>query len=463
MKKLIIIIFLALTATLHISASGPKYIFYFIGDGMGFGAVSAAQVYNRVALGNPVPLTMMRLPVASAAFTHSASSPVTDSAAAGTALASGHKTGNGMLGVTPDTASVTSMATMLKKNGYGIGIVTSVAPDDATPGAFFAHQPSRAMYYEIGCDAASSGFDFIAGGNLRGLKKSDGSPTDLLQVFEDNKVAVVRGVDGLATARFSKVLLLDTDSADVKIPHTIDSVTGHLTLPVMTKACLDHLLANSPDRFFMMVEGGSIDHAAHANDAATAVMETLNFDEALSVVYDFYMQHPDETLIVVTADHETGGMILANRVMHYDTHPERLQYVTMSKEAFSDYCKSMYRSRMVFTWDDMKRMLTDEMGLYSHIPVSESDDAALRKKFETMFDLRNSLADEASLYASFNQFAVEVFDLINRAAGIGWSTGDHSGTVVPVFAAGVGAYLFGHVLDNTEIPVKILQTVGLKF
>lgn len=215
--------FLTLLLAFAVNAAAPKYVFYFIGDGMGVGAVSLAQTYNRMVLGNAEPLTMMQLPVSSLAFTYSASSPVTDSAAAGTALATGNKTNNGMLGVTPDSAAVVSIATMLHDKGYGVGLVTTVAPDDATPGAFYAHQPARAMFYEIGCDAAASGFEFIAGANLRGLKDKKGNATDLLDVFEQNQVSVVRGIGGLADARYSKVLLLaENNPSDNEIGLTID-------------------------------------------------------------------------------------------------------------------------------------------------------------------------------------------------------------------------------------------------
>ncbi len=321
-------------------SAAPKYVFFFIGDGMGLGAVSLSNLYNRTINGTDTLLTMMQLPVTSFAFTHSASSPVTDSAAAGTALATGHKTNNTMLGVTPDSAAVNSIATVLHDHGFGVGLVTSVAPDDATPGAFYAHQPNRSMFYEIGCDAARSGFEFIAGANLRGLKDKKGKPTDLMETLEANGVAVVRGLEALDNTDSRRIMLLGKDLAkNNAIGYTIDSLETTYKLPAITQACLDHLLKVSPDKFFMMVEGGDIDHGAHGNDAATTVMETLEFDKALRIAYNFYLRHPDETLILVTADHETGGLMLANKDLHYTMSPAYLRYPRMSKDAFSDYCK----------------------------------------------------------------------------------------------------------------------------
>lgn len=442
-------------------AAAPKYIFYFIGDGMGMGQISCAQGYVRAVAGPDSLLTMMKFPVASYAFTQSASSPVTDSAAAGTALATGHKTNNGMLGVTPDTTSVQSIAVDLKKRGYGIGLVTTVAPDDATPAAFYTHVPSRSMFYEIGKDAAASGFEFIAGANLRGTK-TNGKPNDLLKVFAENNVSVVRGLDGLKKANSKKVLLLNTDSVSMnELGMAIDSLDNVLTLPGMTRACLDHLMANSPKKFFMMVEGGSIDHAGHANDGAGNVIETVNFNNALAIAYEFYKKHPKETLILVTADHETGGMSLASPGLSYYARLELLQYVKMSKDRFGQAVRAMLKSRRAYTWADMKEFLSENLGLYSHIPVSERENARLMETFAKTFVLQNS-DEEKTMYNNYNEFESAVFKVISNETGIGWTTSAHSGGVVPVYAIGDGAYKFAGAQDNTDLPKKIRELVGIK-
>ncbi|MDE6378101.1 MAG: alkaline phosphatase, partial [Duncaniella sp.] len=147
MKRILSAALLATAALMPMRAEAPRYIFYFIGDGMGMAQALSAQMYNLTVKHSDEPLLMMQFPVASQATTYSASSPVTDSAASGTALATGVKTLNGMLGMAPDTTAVTSIARTLADEGYGIALVTSVPPDDATPGAFYAHVPSRSMYY----------------------------------------------------------------------------------------------------------------------------------------------------------------------------------------------------------------------------------------------------------------------------------------------------------------------------
>ena len=184
-----------------------KYVFYFIGDGMGMGHVNAAQYYNRMVLGNDDPLLMMQFPVASHIWTYSASSPVTDSAAAGTALASGSKTRNYMIGLAPDSVTrYESVATKLKNEGWGVGVLTSSAPDDATPAAFYAHQPNRGMLVEIDNDAIGSGFDFLGGASLRGLTDREGNDNGTMDRIKDAGITVVYGADAAAGATDAKAL-----------------------------------------------------------------------------------------------------------------------------------------------------------------------------------------------------------------------------------------------------------------
>ncbi|MDE6331011.1 MAG: alkaline phosphatase [Muribaculaceae bacterium] len=439
------------------SQDGARYIFYFIGDGMGMGPVMAAQNYNRTILGNESPLTMMRMPVVAWCQTYSFSSPVTDSAAAGTALATGTKTRNGMLGMGPDTTAVTSIASELHDRGYGIGLVTTVAADDATPGAFYAHVPSRKMSYEIDIQGAESGYEYIAGASYGGFNDKDGNPTDLRQRIDEAGIELLYGASALGEHSARRVMLFGDETAQPwDVSYTIDSVAGALTLPAMTADCLAHLQKYTPDRFFMMVEGGNIDHALHANDGGAAIKEVLNFDQALAMAFDFYRQHPDETLIVVTADHDTGGFALGSNYLGYNNKLEVFDHQRVSKEAFSDYCKSILKSRRIYTWDDMKEYLADKLGLFGALEVSPEREQQLKEMFDITFEQRNS-HDQKTLYANFNQFAVEVFRTLNDLAGVGFTTTHHSGNPVPLFAVGAGADVFKGFNNNSELPGKILE------
>lgn len=450
----------ALTAAMALTASAaaPKYIFYYIGDGMGMGPAMATEMYNRQVLGNDTPITMMQFPVVGFCMTYSASSPVTDSAAAGTALSTGTKTKNGMLGMGPDTIPVYSMASTLKEMGYGIGDITTVAPDDATPGAFYAHVPNRSMTYEIGVQAAESGFEFIGGAGWRTPAK-EGQPS-LLEKFAENDVKVIFGPDSAqCIGDAQKVVMVNHWGTNPNnVGYTIDSIDNNLMLPFLTQQCLDHLKKVSPNAFFMMVEGGNIDHALHANDGGAAIKETLNFNEALQIAYDFYKQHPDETLIVVTADHDTGGMTIGNPFLGYNARLGLIDYQKASKEAFQNRIGRQMREGGIDSWEDMKKILSETFGFWNGVPVNEKQEAALKAKFDDTLAHRGG-DNQRTLYATFNGFVAEVFKVLNDAAGIGFVATSHTGNPVPVFAVGVGADKFKNLNNNIEIPAKIMQIV----
>lgn len=439
-------------------AKAPKYIFYYIGDGMGMGPVMAAQDYYHFILGNDKPLLMMQFPIVAWCQTWSASSTTTDSAAAGTALATGTKTRNGMLGMNPDTVAVQSIAAVLHEHDWGVGLVSSVADDDATPGAFYAHVPNRSMNYEIDSCYAASGYEFLAGPGLRGLAGERG--TELQPMFDKAGIQLVRGRDGISKINSRRAMLFNEDPENPhEIGYTVDSTENALTLPILAQTCLDHLMKYSPDHFFMMVEGGNIDHALHANDGGAAIKEVINFNEALQVAYDFYLKHPDETLIVVTADHDTGGMAMGNNVVGYWSQLQHFNHQRKSKEAFSNECKAMLKSRRIYTWEDMREKLEQDFGLFTHIRVFPKQEERLKEMFVKTFELRNS-EDQKTLYANFDAFTVAVFNLVNQSAGIGFTTTTHTGNPVPLFAVGVGACQFKSLNNNDELAPKMLRLVG---
>ena len=438
-------------------AAKPKYVFVFVGDGMGMGHVMAAETYNRTVLGNDENILMMRFPVASLAMTYSDDSPVTDSAAAGTALATGFKTKNSMVGMSPDTVAVESVSHELKeKFGYGVGIVTSVCYDDATPATHFAHQANRGMYEEINRDGACSGFDFIAGANTSA--RNDGEKAGrIFDEYRKNGYTVINGLGSRNELEAGDKILLTAPYEDkaAQIGYTIDSIQGAATLSQLTRLCLGHLMKVSPDKFFMMVEAGNIDHAAHGNDGGAVVKEILNFQEAIQVAYDFYLRHPKETLIVVTADHDTGGMTVG-----VDKGPSRpvlknIDYQRISKERFSDVCVAEGGN----TWQEMKSLLSEKLGFWSHIPVDEVEEARMLECYGRM--KAKAAGTQKTLYKDFNEFTAVVFDILNHKTGLGFTTFSHTGNPVPVFAVGVGCGAFSDLNNNIEIPQKIRKLTGL--
>lgn len=453
---------LLLSLAVAVSAKAPKYVFYFIGDGMGMGHVLSTETYNRTVLGNDEHITMLQFPISSMVLTYSANNKITDSAAAGTALSTGTKTRNGMLGMNPDTVNVYSIAKSFKESGYGVAIATSVPIDDATPAAFYTHVPNRKMFYEIGLDLAKSGYDMFAGSKLRGLKDKNGKENDLMSTIKKNGYTVVTGAAEYEKNKNSKkILLLNGDPTIEHNGYTIDSVATNLKLPFITQACLDHMKMVSPDKFFMMIEGGNIDWAAHANDGGAVIKEVLNFNEAIAIAYNFYKEHPDETLIVITADHNTGGMALGVGGGSYNPDLGIFDYQKISIEMFQSKCKEWKESGKTITWDFMKNFLKENLGLYGPVAVSKANDELIQKNFEKTF-IKNESKDTKTLYTTYNEFVATVFDIQNRTASIGWTTKSHTGDFVPVFAVGCGAEQFSGLNNNIQLPAKIRQIVGLK-
>ena len=454
MLKRFLSLFFVTTLAIAAYAAQPKYIFYFIGDGMGLGPVMATEQYNRQVLKNTDPSLMLRFPIVSSAMTYSAAAPVTDSAAAGTALSTGHKTRNGMLGMDADTVAVNSIAKYLKEKGYGIGITTTVPIDDATPGAFYAHQPNRGMYNEITGDMAASDYNFFAGSILRGDKEKT------LKMLSDGGYSVFYGLDQLkASAPTDKTLLLGPEGiTQYQCGYTIDSIAGALTLPQITQAAIDHLTRFTPKKFFLMVEGGNIDWCNHSNDGGTAIKEILNFNQAIALAYEFYRQHPKETLIVVTADHDTGGCSVGAGGKHADY--SLIDYQRISKDNFSAKCKEMAKSNDNITWNEMKQILGNDLGLFGPIAVKEKEEKKLEEAFTEVF-VKKDAEENKTLYNSYDYFVEAVFKFLDRKAGFGWTTNSHTGCLVPVCAVGVGAEKFSNLNNNIDIPRKIASLVGI--
>jgi alkaline phosphatase len=310
------------------SSSAPaKYVFLFIGDGMGLSHVSAAEVFLSASsdrIGN-AELSFTRFAAQGLASTFSANSYITCSAAAGTALSAGYKTNNGMVCVGPNGQRYKSIAYTLKEAGYKIGIATSVSINHATPAVFYAADESRENYYAIARQLAPSGFDFFAGSGILQPSGRDGNDESVFAQIEKYGYTVVRTPAGLKKAPASqKLVILQEESRSQNALTPAINRTGKdgWTLVDFTKTGIDRL--EGSNGFFFMVEGGQIDWAAHSNNAAGVVYEVLDFADAVEIAVEFYRKRPDETLIVVTADHATGGLALGIGSLPYELKPELL-------------------------------------------------------------------------------------------------------------------------------------------
>ena len=469
MKKLSLLLsFLLLVLSGY--AQQAKYVFYFIGDGMGVNQVQGTELYRGELEGKIgiTPIWFTQFPYATTATTFSATNGVTDSAAAGTALATGNKTQNGTIGMKQDLQTeVSSVAVWAKNKGCRVGVTTNVSVDHATPAAFYAHDPSRGSYYKIGTDLYKAGFDFYAGSDFidpNNKDNKDGNSENLYTMAEKNGYTIARGYkDYLKKCKKAdKMILFQSEKASEKdrtaIPYAIDRTKDDLTLADITRSAINFLSKDLSKGFFLMVEGGKINWACHSNDAATAFHEVADMDEAVKVAYEFYSQHPDETLIVVTADHETGGFVLGTGA--YKLNLQVLKNQKVSESGFTrilNELRKKYNNNV--SWEKVQQALKENFGFWDKVKLNEKQEERLLAKYNDTFKGKEAKL-EKSEYAQDEPLAAEAKRIIDEIALVGWTSGGHSAGYVPVFAIGAGADLFQGRIDNTEIPIKIAKAAG---
>ena len=471
MRNRLSIILLMFLFALTLSAQGKaKYVFYFIGDGMGVNQVNAAETYLGALQGRIgiQPLCFPSFPYSAFVNTQSATNGVTDSAAGGTALACGQKTKNGTLGMLKDlTTSVSSIADWARNSGAAVGITTSVAIDHATPAAFYAHVKERHEQYTIGKQLVESSNDFYAGSDFT-------IPTDpeypngptLYEEANAKGFTISRGYADYQkrAANAKKMILLQSEEASkadrYSIPYALDRKDGDLTLTDITRAGIDFLMKKQGEKngFFMMIEGGKIDWACHANDLAF-IPELIDMDNAVKVAYDFYKQHPDETLIIVTADHETGGIVLSRGLYEINLAAVGNQRITIEKLG-----KELHKMHDVkgdkLLWDDVKTFLAENFGFWDKISLTDEQTQRLESSFKKIMD--GTSKDQRTLYQNDDELAVTVRSIMSECAQVGWHVTSHSNGYVPCFAIGVGAEQIHGRIDNTELPKIVAKAAGWK-
>ncbi len=282
-------------SSITLNAKKPRNVIFMIGDGMGLSQIYAAMVANNNKL------NLERCTYSGFSKTYSSNNFTTDSGAGGTALACGVKTKNNMIGMTPDSITVESILEVAERNNLSTGIVAACAVTHATPASFIAHQHNRNMYEEIALDFLKSDIDvFIGGGRKNFTDRADN--LNLIDKLKEKNYAIAQTIDEVKAINSGKLAGLIYNNQNPAMPER-----GNM-LPESTVAALD-ILDNNKKGFFLMIEGSQIDWASHDNNAENVVKEMLDFDETIGKVLDFAEQDKN-TLVIITADHETGGMTI---------------------------------------------------------------------------------------------------------------------------------------------------------
>jgi len=472
----------AATASL---TQAPKYVFMFIGDGMSYPQIQAASDYlgamgqNRTSdiLSGNKYLNFMRFPVAGSAVTYDSTSFCPDSASTATSLATGFKTYSGTINMDESmTISYETIAEQLKEQlNYKIGIISTVNLNHATPAAYYAHQASRNNYYAIGLEMIQSKFDYFAGGALKNPNGDDKNnpQTNIYELAQNDGYKVIKTqaeAEKLTAADGKAIVIGETLADSDSLSYANDAKESEWALKDYVKKGIEVL--DNETGFFMMVEGGKIDWACHANDAGSTIADTIALDESVNEAIKFYNQHPQETLIIVTGDHETGGLTIGYAGTDYDTYLTNLSNQKISYAKFdTDYVKNYKANNTEFT-----TVLADIKNNFGLMASSDKDANSTSKLVLTNYEY-NKLKqayektlsgdtgrseEEYILYGSYEPLTVTITHILNNKSGIDFSSYAHTGLPVGVFAQGQGAELFSGYYDNTEIYKNLANLLKVK-
>ena len=488
---------------------GAKYVFFLIGDGMSATQIHATEAYLTAANGGDANLAahlrqdqnrlnLNRLPVSGIQTTFAYDHLITDSAAAGTALACGSKTLSGVIGMDhTKTKEFKSVAELAKESGRKVGIVSSVSLDHATPASFYANTAARSGYEEVAVEAARSNFDFFGGGGW--LKPTSSAYRTLYPSLATTSLAAILANEGyttiatdaeirvLKTAPRGKVVCtVPTLQSSAAMPYGIDTPAGQVRLAEITEVAIACLMKNNTQGFFLMVEGGKIDWACHANDPMGTIGDVLDFDVVVGVAIDFYKQHPTETLIIVTGDHETGGLTLGFSGRGYETAFEKLGGQKVSYEAFGAKVAA-YKAAKAFRspYDaatnnidtTMKALIAADFGIvYDELPAHRQGllEAAFDRSMGGPADntptgwdrgygaATNIATVDYLYYGGYDPLTMEISHQTSYETGLGWTSYSHTAVPIPVMAMGFDDYRFAGYYDNTDVAKKIAAAMRVR-
>lgn len=434
-----------------------KGVILFIGDGMGLNVVRGAEIYCQQV--NHQPLFLNTIQVRGITNTSSANSEVTDSAAAVTALMSGQKTDNGRLNVLRDNQKAYTIPEAAREKGLSIGVVSSTRLTHATPAGIYGHAVSRDQeqliadqFLDLAPDAALAGglCYFVPSAVSKKSKRTD--QRDIVSEAKQQNytfVSTAEQLRSLDVTTVQKILGLFSDS---HMNYEIDRINeasckDQPSLAEMTQVALE-VVNKNPRGFFVMVEGGRIDHACHAHDIAAAIHDVIAFDNAVKVALDFQRKHPD-ILIIVTADHETGGLSLG-RGTEYALDIMSLKSIKSSIELLNrkyvqnrNAVDALLKVNGLELDDREKQILVNQ--------PKEKDIGGL-----SVLGLHGTLDKYVGSW-----FGYALSEIVSDRAKVGWTSFVHTADPVITYAVGPKDRDFLGTYDNTDIAKKISRVLDL--
>jgi alkaline phosphatase len=419
-------------------AAQAKSIILMIGDGMGPSQFGAAWLYSNRVLGRELRMVEVMKSGRTAYMANDAlDAIVTESAAAATQIATGVRVKMKAVGMAPDGKTpLKTILELAKEKGMSTGLVTTSGITDATPAAFASHVTHRSDEISVASQELQVGVDVLMGGRKQfflpeaaGGKRTDGR--DLMDEARKEGYAVVGTADELQQANGGKLLgLFNMGDMAFEIDR---SKTAEPSLAEMAAKALE-VLAKNPKGFFVMIEGGRIDHAAHRNDAAATIRDTLAFDEAVGVALEFQRRNPD-TLLIVTADHETGGMALFGQGKHSKDYVTAGLSVIQKAQASFDVIVGEFGKNP--TPDKIREVVKKHLAI--EITVEEAKVVAN----DTIRKLDPKNFSSATLHS--------LAFVLRPYLRVGWATQTHTASPLFAFGSGPGSEELVGFRHNTEL------------
>ncbi|WP_025678574.1 alkaline phosphatase [Paenibacillus polymyxa] len=444
----------ALVATMMLTVSGGtamavekdtsiKNVIIMIPDGMANDATALARWYK----GSSLTLDSM---ASGMVRTHSADAPIADSAPAGTAFATGHKSHTGYVGVLPDEATmpgqqpiaagdakkpVASILEASKLAGKSTGIIATSEIMHATPADFTAHYPDRKNYDALSMQQAYNGVDVVLGGGGKFLEpagRKDGQ--DIIAQIKDQGYDFVTTPEGLKNSTSNK--LWGSFSPEALAYNLDRDASKEPSLAEMTTKAID-VLSKNDKGFFLMVEGSKVDWAAHANDPTGIISDVLSFDDAVKVALDYAKQNQN-TVVVAVTDHGNGGLTIG------------------SSDTTSNYDKTPLASFI----DPLKKAKLTGEGLEAKLNADRSN---IKEVLSTYFGITDLTDEEVKTIKNAKEGSMNyaVGPMISKRANIGWTTGGHTGGDVVLYTYAPNGDRPSGVIDNTDVNKYMTRVLGL--
>ena len=435
-----------------------RYVFLFIGDGMGVNQVATAAYLRGEMEGEDRSealsgLSFTGFSALGLMSTHSWDSPVTDSAAAITAMASGQKARNETLNLDPESGeALVPVSCLARDAGYAIGVITSASLDHATPAGFYASTDDRYDYAEIAQQGLDRRImDFWAGGGFQ--RDEDALVEQALDmgyrvVDTPQDIRELQGGDEPVIA----LAPASTKAVPPYMAYEIDRLRAaqyggeDISLRELVEAGIRVL---SPQPFFLVCEAAKVDTACSTYDAVTAAYEVLALDDAVQAALEFAQEHPQDTLIVVLADHETGSLQIT-----YGADYDGFAMQIASAARFEGILEELYEQGA--SWEQLLEQVEHYFGIAAD-QMSQEELSALGAAYAAGY-----AGQIAPLYQGIEPVVYQVMQMVGERVGVKVNTVSHSGQPVAVYAQGAGAELFQGVYDNTRVFQSLKAVMGLQ-